>query len=148
MIELPELRLDVEAPTSALDGVEPDRRAVIPNQELHKIQSKNADAHVARLTHMNSELHARVLELEEAIRGPGEFATWQAAAVDERLRRVKAEGEVADLNLRIFELAGVQDELTEANLRIKALEHQLATTRMLFDVISVAVDSHRNLVNE
>lgn len=146
MIELPELRLDPEVPVSALDGVEPDRRAVIPKQELDKIQSKNADGHVARLTHMNSELQARVIELEEAIRGPGDFATWRDAAVDERLNNVRLKRTIEGLETELRDATQVSASLSEAQQNIRELEQELATYRMLFNVIGVAVDSQRQLV--
>ena len=46
--------------------------------------------------------------------GPDGFATWKDAAIDERLRRVKAETERADLRERVARLVGAMERYFEA----------------------------------
>ena len=63
-------------------------------QPLYEAFDK-ADAAPAELDWSEPELWAEIYRLRAAIKGPDGFDTWQDAATDERIRRVKAERALA-----------------------------------------------------
>lgn len=45
-----------------------------------------------------ADLWAEIYRLREAVKGPDGFDTWQHAAVDERIKRIKAEKQLSKLS--------------------------------------------------
>lgn len=51
---------------------------------------------------------AELYRLREAVKGPAGFITWQDAATDERVRRIKAEARIAELRANVEALPKIE----------------------------------------
>lgn len=49
-------------------------------------------------------LWAEIWKLRSEARGPGDYETWRDAAVDEKMKRIKAEKELAELKSKLGDL--------------------------------------------
>lgn len=75
------------------------------------------DAEIAALKaeiKLDSAAWAELHTLRVSVQGPDGFATWRDAAVDERVRRVKAEHEIAALKAALQAVLDAEDEAHEA----------------------------------
>ena len=74
------------------------RRKPYPISDIIPLLTQAADVLESTLTPKDlkddappEELWAEIFRLRAALKGPGDFPTWYEAAVDERVRRVRAE---------------------------------------------------------
>lgn len=73
---------------------------------------------------------AELYRLREAVKGPAGFATWQDAATDERVRRVKAEARVAELEVDAARWRKFAYEGIEVSASKNVPEHILVMARL------------------